>query len=195
MQSWYETAEHVEALKRHVSKVTVRDMLFYFIYKFEKDKIDGLLLPKSTPWFKRYRLNKPVWKKYKKDYDKYAKHVRFIEDNVKDPMEFANVNHDKSNTGTDTTLVNWLIEQQSYFGFWSNESHEDILNMPYETLNEYRIGYEKQVANARKIEVNNRGINADNFNTIDHHVKRKSPYARKLRLLQSQEGLETFLGS
>ena len=191
MSNWYETREHVDALKKHLSPVTVKDMLLYFIYKKEFELVEAQIINRSFGRWVSYRSNKKVLKFYKKDLKKWSTHILHVERNIKDVTELTNLSR-KGSRSTDTSLVNWFADIVTFFNTNMNTTEKEVLEMPFLAVNEYKIAIARNLANARRTAISNNNANEDTLTNIDTHIKRKSNYAREIRAENAKAAREDF---
>ncbi len=190
--SWFDTMEHTEALERHLSSITVKDMLCYYIYKSRKDQIDSMLITSGGFWH-RWRFNRNVWKKNgnKAKYKLYAEHIEKVESGIKDPGVFTNL---PKGGEVDTSCVDWFSDQVAYFGRYSNEKESDVWNMKYLSIIQFRAGYERLLANERRHSIANNNATDDTIMTISQHLKMKTEWAARQRILASMKAVDAFRG-
>jgi len=190
---WFATSEHIDALKRHVSPVTVRDILFYFIYKHELEEIESLFLGSAYGFWKAIFRNRKIQKKFGLKIIKYKSHIKYVEKNKVASTELTNLAINKSGKRReDTTLVNWLADLQTFFGKYTNETFADVLNLPFAAVNEIRLGVTKLDAQERKKNISDLNATSETFDKIDQHIKRKSEHSRKIRLEDAIEARKSF---
>lgn len=188
--SWFQTPEHIDALRRHLSPVTVGDVLKYFIYKHDLAEVESMFVSKSIGLWRSIFRNRKIEKLYEKRRRKWRDHIAYVDKEKIDGPEIANAPRGKGKE--DTTLANWLADIQAYFGLYSNESHEQVLQMKMAAVNEHRFGIQRLLANERRNAISNANANDDTLAIIDQHIKRSSPHARKIRLEQAAKERENF---
>ena len=192
--SWYDSEEHIIALQRHLSTVTVRDVMLYMIYTFELKELEALYVdPKVIGYIRGYFINRRIDKAFGSQVKDMKKHNRKVDNNLNAPMELANIFIKKKDLADqDTTLSNWFADLCAYFYLNYGKSEEQVSNMPYESVNELRISAERLNANERKKRIADANATEDTVIRIDHHVKRKSEYSRKIRLAKNVMDREGF---
>ena len=63
--SWFETPEHIEALRRHLSSVTVGDVLLYYVYKHDLVESEALKVSRSIGLWRSIFRNRKIHKLYR----------------------------------------------------------------------------------------------------------------------------------
>jgi len=183
--SWFQTPEHIEALKRHLSPVTVRDFLFYLIYKYELDEVDSMAVSSSIGLWRSIWRNRKIHKLYEKRRKKWRDHIAYVDREKVPGPEVTNTPKGKGKE--DTTLVNWLADLQTWYGRYTNETFASVYDIPLAAVNEHRFGTSRILANERRNAISNSNASNDTLAIIDQHMKRKSEHSRKIRLKQAIE--------
>ena len=192
LANWYETDEHVESLKKHLNPITVRDMLLFFIYSHELKKVNEQFSIGSFGRWSSYLANRRILKHYKKDLKIWSDHIKKVKENVGEVTKLTNIGR-KGDVPTDTTLVNWYADLVTFFNRYMNTTEEQVLNMPYVAVNEYKVAIARLMATERKVAISNQNANEDTLTSIDAHIKRLSSHAREVRALNAQAARADFM--